>query len=187
MHPEDKQMKNYVIPNHITGADIKSLRTILGMTQREFAAFTGSSVRTVENWESKDGEITGPIVTLLEILIRNPEIAGKLELPPNRLKLRLFYMYKNMVCTVIDVDELEHTIEVHNYTDKPLFRAFGVNPAPTYEDYEEFLESRCFPRERDKIKIELKALEIPFYDPIMIIERTQGRMAEDEFWIRIER
>ena len=27
----------------------------------------------------------------------------------------------------------------------------------------------------------------PFYDPIMIIEKTEGRMAEDNFWIRIER
>ena len=28
---------------------------------------------------------------------------------------------------------------------------------------------------------------VPFYDPIMIIEKTEGRMAEDNFWIRIER
>ena len=56
-----------------------------------------------------------------------------------------------------------------------------------YEDYEEFLESRCFPRERDKIKIELKRLGIPFYDPMMIIEKTEGRMAEDDFWIKIVR
>ena len=25
------------------------------------------------------------------------------------------------------------------------------------------------------------------YDPILIIEKTEGRMAEDKFWIRIER
>ena len=33
----------------------------------------------------------------------------------------------------------------------------------------------------------LKDLGLPFYDPIMIIEKTEGRMAEDDFWIRIER
>lgn len=60
-------------------------------------------------------------------------------------------------------------------------------PEPGFEDYEEFLKTRCFPETRDKIKLELKRLGIPFYDPILIIEKTEGRMAEDKFWIRIER
>ena len=56
-----------------------------------------------------------------------------------------------------------------------------------YNQYIEFLESRCFPESRDKMKLILKDLGLPFYDPIMIIEKTEGRMAEDDFWIRIER
>ncbi len=40
--------------------------------------------------------------------------------------------------------------------------------------------------ERDKMKLILKDLNIPFYDPIMIIKKTEGRMAEDNFWIKIE-
>ena len=39
----------------------------------------------------------------------------------------------------------------------------------------------------EKVKLVLKDLGLPFYDPIMIIEKTEGRMAEDDFWIRIER
>ena len=179
--------KEYVIANQISGEDIKRLREVLGMTQKEFAGFANCAVRTVENWETKKEGITGPIVTLVEILMRKPEIVSKLELPKNRLKIRLIYMFKSTVCSVIDVDEAAREIEVRNYTDKPLYRAFGVNTEPTYEDYEEFLESRCFPRERDKIKIELKRLGIPFYDPMMIIEKTEGRMAEDDFWIKIVR
>ena len=31
------------------------------------------------------------------------------------------------------------------------------------------------------------SFDVPFYDPFMIIEKTEGRMAEDDFWIRIER
>ena len=179
--------KQYVIPNEITGEDIKRLRDILGMTQREFAVFANCALRTVENWESKDGGITGPIVTLVDILMRNPELARKLELPDNKLKLRLIYMYEHAVCTIIDVDETERKVKIRNYIDKPMFRAFGNNTEPTFEDYEEFIESRCFPRQRDKMKLELKRLGIPFYDPIMIIEKTEGRMAEDNFWIKIER
>ena len=51
----------------------------------------------------------------------------------------------------------------------------------------QFLKSRCFPETRDKIKIQLDALGIPFYDPMLIIGKTQGRMAEDDFWIMIEK
>ena len=58
---------------------------------------------------------------------------------------------------------------------------------PDIEDYREFLESRCFPRTRDKMKLVLKDLGIPFYDPYLIIQKTEGRMAEDDFWIRIEK
>lgn len=69
-----------------------------------------------------------------------------------------------------------------------MFRAFGVVETPDYDQYLEFLESRCFPSSRDKMKLILKDLDLPFYDPMMmIIEKTEGRMAEDDFWIRIER
>ena len=64
--------------------------------------------------------------------------------------------------------------------------AFGRNENPDYKDYEEFLESRCFPRTRDKMKIMLEELNLPFYDPFLIVQKTEGRMAEDDFWIQIE-
>ena len=40
--------------------------------------------------------------------------------------------------------------------------------------YEDFLESRCLPRPRDRIKLELKELDIPFYDPYLIIKKNAG-------------
>ena len=178
---------SYVIPPFLTGADIRRARESLGMTQKEFAAFLGCSVRTVEHWETKADKITGPVVTLLEILLRKPSWVSRLALPKDHLKMRIWYMYHHMVCTIIDVDELNREIAITNYVDNPLYRAFGVNPAPDYEDYEAFLESRCFPRTRDKLKLELKKLDLPFYDPLMIIEKTEGRVAEDDFWLKVER
>ena len=96
-------------------------------------------------------------------------------------------MYFNTVCAVIDVDDSRRKVRVTNYTNTVMFRPFGVNIEPTYEDYEEFLRSRCFPESRDMIKFELKKLGIPFYDPIMIIEKTEGRMADDNFWIKVDK
>ena len=85
------------------------------------------------------------------------------------------------------MNEPERKVKAKNYTDKIMFRAFGVVETPDYDQYLEFLESRCFPSSRDKMKLILKGLDLPFYDPMMIIEKTEGRMAEDDFWIRIER
>ncbi len=180
-------MQQYVIERELTGDDFRRLRGILGMTQKEFAMLTGVSHRTVETWETKGEPVTGPVAALAAILFRWPELLEKLALPEKRFGLRLWYMYKNTVCTVIDVDEINRRVAIRNYTDSPLFRAFGVNPEPSYEDYEAFLESRCFPKTRDKLPLELKKLGIPFYDPILIIGKTAGRMAEDDFWLRIER
>lgn len=103
------------------------------------------------------------------------------------LPVRMWYMYKNKVCTLIDVDEVKQIVQIKNYADNIMFRAFGSNQKPDIEDYREFLESRCFPRTRDKMKLMLRDLGIPFYDPYLIIQKTEGKMAEDDFWIRIEK
>ena len=179
--------ESYIIPKNTTGKMIKEIRKSLKMTQKSFAGFIGVSKPTVERWESQQEKITGPIVVLLEILRRNPRLPVQFQIPENKLKLRLYYMYEDMVCTIIDIDEANREVEIHNYTDNLQYRAFGVNTEPTFKDYEEFIEARCFPKTRDKIKLELERLGIPFYDPVLIIEKTEGRMAEDKFWIRLER
>ncbi|MBQ4232198.1 MAG: helix-turn-helix domain-containing protein [Lachnospiraceae bacterium] len=181
-------MNRYITPEYTTGDEIKYIRNHLGMTQKEMAEFLRCSKPTVERWESsKDKHIVGPVVVLLDLIKRDNDIVEKLELPKDRLKLRLYYMFRDMVCTVIDIDEGRRKVRIKNYTDDLMYRAFGKNTEPTFDDYEMFIESRCFPRTRDKIKLELKRLDIPYYDPILIIEKTEGRMAEDEFYIKIER
>ncbi|MDE6974475.1 MAG: hypothetical protein K2P38_15520 [Lachnospiraceae bacterium] len=112
---------------------------------------------------------------------------GELAIPEKVYPLRLWYMSGDQVSTIIDVDEQNRKVEIHNYTKDYIARAFGVIECPSFEDYEAFLESRCFPRTRDKMKLVLEDLGLPFYDPFMIIEKTEGRMTEDDFWIRIER
>ena len=37
------------------------------------------------------------------------------------------------------------------------------------------------------MKIILEELNLPFYDPFLIIQKTEGKMAEDDFRIEIER
>lgn len=96
-------------------------------------------------------------------------------------------MYQSFICTIMDVDEREKDIFVTNYVGDYVYQAFGNIQDPKYHDYLRFIESRCFPESRDQMKLVLKDLNIPFYDPILIIENTEGRMSENNFWIKIER
>lgn len=179
--------KAFAVSDSLMGEDIKSIRKKVNLTQAEFSELVNVSVKTIERWEMGEKPVTGPIVTLVKILSEDPSIAEKLSVPKKMYPIRLWYMHKQEVCTILDVDERNRRIRIQNYTNNYIFRAFGREEKPTFEQYEEFLESRCFPRSRDKMKLILKDLDLPFYDPMLIIEKTQGRMAEDDFWIRIER
>ena len=187
--PEGEIVKErlFITPEYTTAKEIKKIRKELHLTQKEFAEFINCSKPTVERWERSEDVIRGPIVPFLKMLQKYPEYEQEVKVPEKVWSLRIWYMYEQNVCTLIDVNELERKVKIRNYTDKVMFRAFGTVEDPDYNDYQEFLKSRCFPDSRDKINLILKDLRLPFYDPIMIIEKTEGRMAEDDFWIRIER
>ena len=99
--------------------------------------------------------------------------------------VRMDFMCEDACCTEILVDFKRERIKIRNTTDKIILRAFGINRNPTWDDFLAFLEERCFPRTRDNLKLILQDLELDFYDPFSIIEKTQGRMGEDMQWLRI--
>lgn len=177
----------FAVADALISTDIRRIRKNLNLTQVEFAELVNVSKKTIERWESGENQIVGPIVTLVKLLNEYPQMLENLRIPNKKYPLRLKYMYHSELCTIIDVDERGRRIAVTNFTNHPILRAFGRAEMPTYEDYEAFLESRCFPRTRDKMKLVLQDLDLPFYDPLMIIEKTKGKMAEDDFWIEIER
>lgn len=180
-------MKKYIVPEALSKNDLKKLRKKLQVTQVEFAKLVNVSKQTIERWETSDTDITGPITTLFHLLNNDSSLAEKLMEPEKKYPLRLKYYFRTQICSIIDVDERNRKVKVFNYQTELVFRAFGSIENPTYDEYEEFLASRCIPKERDKMKIQLREWDIPFYEPMLIIEKTQGRMAEDEFWIKIER
>lgn len=99
--------------------------------------------------------------------------------------MRMDYMCEDECCTVILVDFRNERIAVQNETDDIIHRAFGIKAKPTWEDFMEFLESRCFPRTRDHLRLVLEDVGVDSYDPLAIVEKTKGRMAEDLQWIKI--
>ena len=101
--------------------------------------------------------------------------------------MRLDFMFKQKVCTEIYVDFEHKQIKIINRTNDIIKRAFGVNENPTWEDFESFLEARCFPNSRALKKTILQRIGVESYDPLQILELNKGRTAEDNQYINFTR
>ena len=100
--------------------------------------------------------------------------------------VRLLNYYNGaQLCTRIYADFTQQLLKVENLTDRLVKTAFGVNGAPSWQDFQSFLAERCIPRSRAGIREYLETLGLEEYDPFAIICRTQGRMAEDQQWIEV--
>lgn len=106
--------------------------------------------------------------------------------PAPGVTLRMTYMWRHRPCTVIDVDFLRQNLTIHNQTDDVLHRAFGTNDSPAWEDLDVFLRERCFSENRGDAKQLLQKLGLGGYDPLQIVEKTHGRTADDDMWLRFQ-
>lgn len=93
---------------------------------------------------------------------------------------------RDMLCSLIYADFTERVLRVENYTSKKIKTAFGSNELPTWNDFIEFLKERCIPQQRAGMREYLDSIGVDAYDPIEIIKKTSGRMAEDDQWIEME-
>ena len=107
-----------------------------------------------------------------ELFRRNAEQKG------HQLKEYRYYD-GDTLCTVILADFTAEQICIENKVDEILDTAFGVNETPSWEDFLAFLADRCIPKTRKGLDYYLDAVGVPEYDPVLLVEKTQGRMAED--------
>lgn len=155
-----KNTRNAGRKRKIADDDIHKMRTMrnAGTSMQELARTFGLSRQTVErylNTAADDG-----------------------------CTMRITYMFRRQPCTVIDVDFLNQKVVIQNKTDDILHRAFGVLEHPAWNDFERFLRDRCFPQTRGNCKELLQEMELTDYDPLQIVEKTKGRLADDEMWLR---
>ena len=54
--------------------DLVKIRGKLGLSQSKFASLLGISADTLQNWEQRRGEPTGPAKVLLEISLKHPRL-----------------------------------------------------------------------------------------------------------------
>lgn len=66
--------KNLVTRKLSDPSDPKTIRRKLNLSQAAFASLMGVSVRTVQDWEQKRREPSGPAKSLLRIAEQHPEV-----------------------------------------------------------------------------------------------------------------
>lgn len=99
---------------------------------------------------------------------------------------RLRFYDGDTPCTTIIADFTDEILVVENHIDDPVKTAFGNNPLPDWADFQGFLQERCIPRERAGLREYLESLGLAEYDPLEIIQKTGGRMAEDNQWLEVQ-
>ena len=124
-----------------------------------------------------------------EKIILSPSLTGE-EFAARKLEqnhdVRLFRFFDgDSLCTTIYADFTDETLAADNYVKDPVKTAFGNNARPTWEDFQMFLEERCMPRQRAGLREYLEAIGVGEYDPLEIIRKTAGRMAEDSQWLEL--
>jgi putative transcriptional regulator len=61
----------------VTPPDAKAVREQVGLSQSEFAGLMQVSVKTLQNWEQRRRNPTGPAAALLRIVSNAPDLAIK--------------------------------------------------------------------------------------------------------------
>lgn len=128
-----------------------------------------------------DGE---KIIIRPEITLEDFITAAKKE---NHKLLKLNYYNKADLCTVIVADYSNQSVRFKNFTDNSLYTAFGIKQNISWDDYNSFLEERCVSKNRMGIKEYLASIGVDDYEPIEIIKKTKGKMAEDYQRIEVEK
>lgn len=72
--PIDDVRRRRIIAGRLEPGDVAALRRFVGLTQPEFAAALGISVRTLQNWEQDRNTPDGPGLALLRIAARDPRV-----------------------------------------------------------------------------------------------------------------
>lgn len=98
----------------------------------------------------------------------------------------LRYYDGGRLCSLIAADYTLKDLRVEDYVPDILKTAFGNNRMPVWADYLHFLEERCIPKSRAGLREYLEAIGLEEYDPLEIIRKTAGRMAEDQQWLEVE-
>lgn len=70
----------------VAGPNVKRIRTNYQLSQNEFAALLGISVKTLRNWEQGRRKPEGPARVLLQVAAKHPSVVWDVVRPSTRTK-----------------------------------------------------------------------------------------------------
>ena len=83
-------------------------------------------------------------------------------------------MYKNKPCTLIDVDEAKKIVRIKIMWIMCNSPRLEVIPNRVLQIMKIFWNQGVCQDREDKIKLQLKESDIPFYDPYLIVKKSRG-------------
>lgn len=95
----------------------------------------------------------------------------------------MYWMWRHEKVSKITFDRKTKFVEVENYSDKIYKLPFGIRTNISYNDFEEFIADRVVPKTRYDIKHVLELINVPYYDPWLIIKVNHGLQYEDYGWL----
>ena len=99
---------------------------------------------------------------------------------------KMQYLYKDRLVAEYVFDIAKKRVYITQIGQELMDKPFGSADSVSMKIFEEFLESRCFPKQRHGCKDLLKALELETYDPFAIVAKTYGRQWDDYYWLKYE-
>lgn len=175
-----KTYKESALVNKISPETFRYIRKALELTQKEMASFLNISLASVKRFETGKKDVSGSVSYLMQTYFLNRNAIKANVARGSNFNVRFLYKNHNIVTAIIDVDSLNKIVKVENFASDSYLLPFG-NHIPTYKDYLDLLRDRCFPEEGQNAPFELKKLGLPFYDPFLIVCKTQGRVYGDGF------
>ena len=178
----DSETVKAIIELYHNGHSVSALAGEYGVS-RQTMSFYINSVSTEIEITSKDENAT--VVRSLSYWRRVNREFGLSDSELKDYSMRLDYMLDDKLLTTILADVKKEKILTINYSESPMKCAFGIKKRPTWDDFNFFLKDRCLPSSRDHLKLVLRDMNLDFFDPLLIVRKTGGRMAEDRRSIKI--
>ncbi len=126
----------------------------------------------------------GKSITIKPKETLNEFISAKQNMGHKLMMIKVFE--KDTLRSAICADFTDKTVIHKDYTDNAIKTPFGNNTNPSFEDFEDYLKERCISENRAGLQEYLDVLNLDKFDPIEIIKKTKGIMAEDNFHLEPE-
>lgn len=94
-----------------------------------------------------------------------------------------FMSLNQPLCIVYSDFSIDYLFDKNKY---PVHYALCPKNLKSNNDLKNFYESRCIPKERSSLKLFLLSIDVPFYDPELIVRKTNGFLSDDTYWIRFK-